>query len=101
MNNDINTFFKKMRADAANMPPINATMKLTMEGYIFRIDGYGEYNVVSEEDLEADCNVIMDNKTFLKIKNGFSDPVTELLEGIIDVEGDLGLAFRLKSLISA
>ncbi|MFY7936067.1 MAG: SCP2 sterol-binding domain-containing protein [Flavobacterium sp.] len=98
---DVNTFFEKMRQDAENMMPINATMKLSMENYIFRIDGYGSKNIVTDEDLESDCNVIIDLETFLKIKNGFSDPVTELLEGIIDVEGDLGLAFRLKSLISA
>jgi putative sterol carrier protein len=100
MSSEIDAIFHKIQEDAENLAPINAKMKLVMGEYIFLIDGTGERNVISQENIEADCTIRTNVDTLLIMKRGYSDPVTELMEGNIDIDGDMGLAFKLKSLIS-
>jgi putative sterol carrier protein len=37
--------------------------------------------------------------TLMNLKKGNTDAVSELMEGNIDIKGDMALAFRLKSLL--
>ena len=53
---------------------------------------------VTETDEPADCVIKTDEQTFLRILAGEQSPMTAYMTGKIRVEGDVGLALRLKDL---
>jgi putative sterol carrier protein len=74
--------------------------------YLFDIEGAGSWRlesdgdrvVVSESDAPADCVIRGDEATFLGIIEGRQSAVGAYMTGKIRVEGDLGLAMRLREL---
>lgn len=96
---DIDQVFLEMKEKVRVMDPIKAKMKFVMGEHFFLIDGTGKENLVSQEDAEASCTVRTDMETFKKMKSGKLDSITALLTGKIDIDGSMGLAFRLRSLI--
>jgi len=99
MDIDIDQVFLEMQTKVKGMDPIQAKMKFKMDKHVFLIDGTGNENIVSQEDIEADCTVRTDVKTFQKMKSGNMDAIAALLIGKINIEGSMGLAFKLRSLI--
>jgi putative sterol carrier protein len=75
--------------------------------YRFDIDGAGSWRVesggdrlvVTESDAPADCVIRADEKTFLRIVRGEQSPMGAYMTGKVKVEGDLGLALRLRDLL--
>jgi putative sterol carrier protein len=75
--------------------------------YRFDIDGAGSWRVesdgdrltVGESDAPADCVIRADEKTFLRIIRGEQSPMGAYMTGKVKVEGDLGLALRLRDLL--
>ncbi|MGH3039236.1 MAG: SCP2 sterol-binding domain-containing protein, partial [Gaiellaceae bacterium] len=53
---------------------------------------------VSESDGAADCVIAVPEELFLRIVRGEQSPMGAFLMGKIRVEGDVGLAMRLKDL---
>lgn len=97
---DIEKVFVEMQEKVKKMDPIKAKMKFVMGEYVFLIDGTGTGNVVSQhDDLNANCTVKTDLKTFEEMKSGRLDSITALLTGKINIDGSMGLAFQLRSLI--
>jgi putative sterol carrier protein len=74
--------------------------------YRFDVDGAGSWRVevddgtvsVSESDAAADCVIGVAEDLFLRIVRGQQSPTGAFLMGKIRVEGDAGLAMRLKDL---
>jgi putative sterol carrier protein len=74
--------------------------------YRFDVEGAGSWRVdvddgsvaVSESDGAADCVVAMPEDLFLRVVSGRQSPMGAFLMGKIRVEGDTGLAMRLKDL---
>ena len=75
--------------------------------YRFDVDGAGSWLVavddgavsVSETDVAADCVISAPEELFLRIVRGEQSPMGAFLMGKIRVEGDAGLAMRLKDLL--
>jgi putative sterol carrier protein len=75
--------------------------------YRFAIDGAGSWRVesegdrlvVTESDAPADCVIRANEKTFLRIVRGEQSPMGAYMTGKVKVEGDLGLALRLRDLL--
>jgi putative sterol carrier protein len=75
--------------------------------YRFDIDGAGSWRVESEGDrlvvtesgAPADCVIRANEKTFLRIVRGEQSPMGAYMTGKVKVEGDLGLALRLRDLL--
>ncbi|HEU4448370.1 MAG TPA: SCP2 sterol-binding domain-containing protein [Gaiellaceae bacterium] len=75
--------------------------------YRFDVDGAGSWLVavddgavsVSEGGAAADCVIAVSEDTLLGIVNGERSPVGSFLLGKIRVEGDTGLAMRLRDLL--
>ena len=65
------------------------------EGSI-RIDETG----VSADDGEADCTMTASAETFQGIMDGDVNPTAAFMSGKLKVDGDMGLAMRLGSLLS-
>jgi putative sterol carrier protein len=75
--------------------------------YRFDVKGAGSWRVqvddgavaVSESDGVADCVIAVPEDLFLRIVRGKQSPMGAFLMGKIRVEGDVGLAMRLKDLL--
>jgi putative sterol carrier protein len=75
--------------------------------YRFDVEGAGSWRVevddgavsVSESDGPADCVIAAPEDLFLRIVRGEQSPTGAFLMGKIRVEGDTGLAMRLKDLL--
>jgi putative sterol carrier protein len=65
----------------------------------WRVESEGDRLVVSESDAPADCVIRADEKTFLRIVRGEQSPMGAYMTGKVKVEGDLGLALRLRDLL--
>jgi putative sterol carrier protein len=74
--------------------------------YRFDVEGAGSWRVdvddgsvaVSESDGPADCVIAVPEDLFLRIVSGRQSPMGAFLMGKIRVEGDTGLAMRLKDI---
>jgi putative sterol carrier protein len=75
--------------------------------YRFEIEGAGTWRVVvrggavavDESADPADCMITTDERTFLGVVNGEQNPMGAFMTGKIKVDGDMGLALRLRELI--
>ena len=75
--------------------------------YRFDIDGAGSWHVdvekgavtVAESQEPADCVIATDEQTFLAVVGNEQSPMGAFMTGKIRVEGDMGLALRLKDLV--
>lgn len=99
MDLEIEKIFLKMQNDVERMNPINAKLKFLVGENLFVIDGRGTENLITNDDSDVNCTIITDMDTLMNLKKGNTDAVSELMEGNIDIKGDMALAFRLKSLL--
>lgn len=98
-------FFEQLAARTAGGS--ERTRGLTAS-YRFDVDGAGSWRVevddgavsVSEADAAADCVIGVSEGTLLGIVSGRQSPMGAFLMGKIRVEGDVGLAMRLRDLLA-
>jgi putative sterol carrier protein len=62
----------------------------------WRLEADGDRLVVTESEAPADCVIRTDERTFLRIVAGEQSPMGAYMTGKVKVEGDLGLALKLK-----
>lgn len=96
---DIETIFSALSTQAANVAPFGAKLKFVLGDNVILIDGTGDSNIVSTDDVEAACTISTDVDTFLQLKNGELNPMMAVMSGKIKIKGDMGLAMKLQSLI--
>ena len=79
---------------------LGATLKFDMgdAGVIF-IDGKATPNTVSNDDKEADCTVGLAMDDLTAMLAGDLAPTTAFMSGKLKVEGDMGVAMKLQSLM--
>ena len=63
------------------------------------IDGTQDPAVVNNEDGDADCTVILDKDVFEAIASGEENAQMAFMSGKLKVEGDMGIAMQLGSLL--
>ena len=66
-------------------------------GKIF-LDGIG--NSVSQEDAAADTTIKVKLEDFVSMAEGKLDPTAAFMQGKLKVEGDMGVAMQLQSVMS-
>ncbi|MDA9228953.1 SCP2 sterol-binding domain-containing protein [Rhodobacteraceae bacterium] len=70
----------------------------------FEIENEGSVMVsdsgVVESSDEADCTLIADKKTFQDIMSGELNSTAAFMQGKLKVDGDMGMAMRLASVLS-
>jgi len=88
------------RADSSRACDLSAS-------YRFDIEDVGHWHVdvekgvvtVTESQNPADCVIATDEPTFLAVVENEQSPMGAFMTGKIRVEGDMGLALRLKDLV--
>lgn len=91
-----NTLKERVGADAG----LNATLKFDCgsDGVIF-IDGKSKPSTVSNENRDADCTVGVSIDDLTAMMAGDLAPTTAFMSGKLRVEGDMGVAMKLQSLM--
>ncbi len=84
---------------AASVDPIGNTLKFNVGDGILYIDGTGDANQVSTEDKEADCTVKISPEDLQGLMNGSLNPMMAFMSGKIKIDGDMGVAMKLQSLL--
>jgi putative sterol carrier protein len=85
------------RIDREGAGALDASYRFDIEGAgSWRLEADGERAVVTESDAPADCVIRTDENTFLRIVRGEQSPMGAYLTGKVRVEGDVGLALRLR-----
>jgi alkylation response protein AidB-like acyl-CoA dehydrogenase/putative sterol carrier protein len=64
------------------------------------IDGSSGTNVVSEEDREAACTILINPEDMQALLRGELNPMSAFMSGKIKVQGDMSVAMKLQSLLS-
>lgn len=93
------TIFEAIKEQAKNVEAFGAKLKFVIDDNPIMIDGSGEGNIVTQDDGEADCVIITDAETFLKLKDGSLNPMMAVMTGKVKIKGNTGLAMKLQSLL--
>jgi putative sterol carrier protein len=85
------------RIDPERARTLDVSYRFDIEGAgSWRLEADGERAIVTESDAPADCVIRTDENTFLRIVRGEQSPMGAYMTGKVRVEGDLGLALRLR-----
>jgi putative sterol carrier protein len=63
------------------------------------LDGTKTPPTVSNADGEAECTITMSLENFVALSSGDLDPATAFMMGKLKVEGSMGVALKLQSLL--
>lgn len=90
-----------LRQRAAGHPRLGYKVKVELDegGFIFW-DGTGDQPEVSEADGEADTILRLSEEDFRKLLAGDLDPTLAYMTGKLKVEGKLGVALKINSMLS-
>jgi putative sterol carrier protein len=95
-------FFESLagRIDPERARSLDASYRFDIEGAgSWRLESDGERATVTESDAPADLVIRADESTFLRIVRGEQSPMGAYMTGKIKVEGDMGLALRLRDIL--
>lgn len=97
---NIDDFEKQIREKLNYAPAIGAKIKLDLgdDGVLF-IDGTSSPPDISREDAEADTTFVCSLDVIKNIISGAQDPTMAFMTGKLKVQGSMGYALKLSSLL--
>lgn len=89
-----------MRDKVGDESGLEATLKFDFgdDGVIY-LDGASTPNTVTNEDKDADCTMKISKDNFLAMVNGDLDGTTAFMMGKLKIEGNMGVAMKLQSVL--
>jgi putative sterol carrier protein len=96
----LETITENIKAKMAMASGLDAKVKFDFgdEGLIY-VDATQNPPELSHEDLEADCTLKCSMETFQGFIDGTADPTMSFMMGKLKVDGSMGLAMKLNSII--
>ena len=94
-------FFETLeqRLDPTKLAGVTASYRFDVEGAgSWRVDVADGRGTVTETADDGDCVIRMKEETFAKLLRGEQNPMTGFMTGKIKVDGDMGLALKLREL---
>lgn len=90
---------QEIQKRAQGSSPLGATLKFKMGDKVVFLDGSGDSNVVSGDDKEADCTISVSEEDMTALMTGDLNPMMAFMGGKIKVDGDMGVAMKLQSIV--
>jgi putative sterol carrier protein len=89
-----------LRTKVGDSSGLNATLKFHCgEDGVVHIDGLSLPNVVSNDDLDAMCTVLISLENLAALISGELEPTTGFMTGRFRVEGDMSVALKLQRIV--
>jgi putative sterol carrier protein len=89
----------RMKEGASKKSAFGNTVKFATEQGNVYIDGNQNPPAVSNDDKPADCTLKMDFNDFADMIGGKLDGMTAFMTGKLKIEGDMGVAVKLQSIL--
>ena len=89
----------KMKEGASTKSAFGNTVQFTTDQGVIYIDGNANPPAVSNDDKGADCTIKMDFSDFSDLIGGKLDGMTAFMTGKLKIEGDMGVAMKLQSIL--
>jgi len=89
-----------IQKQAGSVKSIGNTLKFDFGDQQLLIDGSGEQNKVSTDNIDADCTVSLGFDDFQSMIAGKLNPMNAMMSGKMKIDGDMGVAMKLQSLFS-
>jgi putative sterol carrier protein len=89
----------KMKEGASKKTAFGNTVKFSTDQGVIYIDGNQTPPSVSNDDKAADCTIKMDFNDFTNLIGGSLDGMTAFMTGKLKIEGDMGVAMKLQSIL--
>ena len=90
----------KMKEGASKKSSFGNTVKFSTDQGVVYIDGNANPPTVSNDDKDADCTLKMDFSDFSDLIDRKLDGMTAFMTGKLKIEGDMGVAMKLQSILS-
>lgn len=89
-----------IRAKVGEDSGLGSTVKFNCgdDGVVF-VDGASAPNAVTNDDKDADCTVSLDLDVLSDLISGDLDPTAAFMQGKLKIEGDMGIAMKLGSIL--
>ncbi len=96
----LDSMTEDLRTRVGDDSGLGATVKFDLggDGVIF-LDGASSPNTVSNDNVDADCTIVISMDDFVTLLAGDLDPTTAFMMGKLKVEGDMGIAMKLSSVL--
>lgn len=89
----------KMKEGASKKSAFGNTVKFATDQGVVFIDGNQNPPSVTNDDKAADCTLRMDFSDFSDMIAGKLDGMTAFMTGKLKIEGDMGVAMKLQSIL--
>jgi putative sterol carrier protein len=89
----------KMQEGASKKSAFGNSVKFATDQGVVHIDGNQTPPAVSNEDKSADCTIKMDFADFADLIGGKLDGMTAFMTGKLKIEGDMGVAMKLQTIL--
>ena len=89
----------KLKEGASKKSAFGNSVKFTTDQGAVHIDGNQTPPVVTNDDKDADCTIKMDFSDFSDLIGGKLDGMTAFMTGKLKIEGDMGVAMKLQSIL--
>ena len=90
---------EKMKEGASKKSSFGNTVKFATDQGVVYIDGNANPPTVTNDDKAADCTLKMDFSDFSDLIGGKLDGMTAFMTGKLKIEGDMGVAMKLQSIL--
>ena len=90
----------KMKEGASKKSAFGNTVKFSTDQGVVYIDGNTTPPNVSNDDKDADCTLKMDFSDFSDLIDRKLDGMTAFMTGKLKIEGDMGVAMKLQSILN-
>ncbi|MBD1372897.1 SCP2 sterol-binding domain-containing protein [Hazenella sp. IB182357] len=96
----ISDLVTKVNANPEGIKNMNSTFQLDLTSGTYQVrfvDGKAEY--IEGNEWDASCTMIMSDENFVKLVEGNLNPTTAFMMGKIKLQGELGQALKLQSVL--
>ena len=98
---DLVSITQRVRAAVGDASEIDARIKFNFgdDGCV-RIDAKADPAVVDNANSDADCTVKISKSDFIDMSTGKLDSMSAFMTGKLKIEGDMGIAMQLGTILS-